>query len=105
MSGPDQVRAAPGVRLPRTRTQSETSAAPPVEARFSFGEVTVHAVVRRGPPPGLPAFARWPCPGCGRRQLIDDVWQLEITDRPTGTNLRHIMVCAGCGSRLSDSEA
>lgn len=64
--------------------------------RFGFGDVVVEDASRFEQPGGSPVFARWPCPGCGSRQLLDDAWRLMVRDAYSGGHPREIVVCASC---------
>lgn len=70
---------------------------------LAFGEVIVHAVERSKASGSVPAFATWPCHGCGRTRLLDDAWLLTVTDAPTGANRRQVLVCAGCKVQVEGS--
>lgn len=65
--------------------------------RFQFGEVYIedgHPHVQ-----GVaPAFATWPCPGCDQRRPLDDAWMLSVSDAPSRSGHRQVLVCASCSS-------
>jgi hypothetical protein len=70
---------------------------------FVFGQVVVHAAEPYRNSDGVPAFARWPCPGCGMRRLVDDVQVLDLADLPGDRNRRQIIVCPACATHVQQS--
>lgn len=89
-------------------SNDHASHSPPVGGKlrltnFAFGDVLVESASPHRVPDNSPAFSYWPCPGCDRRQLLDDVWMVTVSDPPGDRNRREVMICAACAAGLSRS--
>jgi hypothetical protein len=74
----------------------------PSTVQLAFGEVLVEGAAPHDVARSIPAMTRWPCPGCGTRRIMDDVWRLTVSDPPGGTNRREVVVCAICAANAGE---
>jgi hypothetical protein len=77
--------------------------------RFPFGEVVVldarpaHTAAKLS----HPMLAKWPCPGCEKRQALDDAWILLVHNEAAASEPWDVIVCAICArsARAAQREA
>lgn len=66
--------------------------------RFTFGEVVVLSARPAQTAANIshPMLAKWPCPGCEKRQALDDAWLLHVYHEGAASEPWDVIVCAIC---------
>lgn len=74
--------------------------------RFAFGEVVVLSArpARSAQNISHPMLAKWPCPGCDKRQALDDAWILQVDANGASSEPFDIIVCAICARSARDGQ-